>query len=233
MPSRLEIRRTPFIEDDNQKNYLFIRLPAGNLYYEYRKSEHRPAMRFVRRGIGAFLNQRARPIVIPPPADDEGMQINGHFFKHCENVFHRAYVAMLESKKIYTSPALLLADPDTDVPNFLNQLGDLFGNALRIVSPDAIEKYWGGKLDEFDEIVQHDGKRYHRRQITQSEQNNQVYDSGIPIHSFLDLLETHHPDQNMSYENYFRDLRRKAKTGEISPSPWPQEVLYPNQPHLF
>lgn len=233
MPSRLEIRRTSFIEGDDQKNYLFIRLPAGDLYYEYRKSEHRPAMRFVRRGIGAFLNQRARPIVIPPPADDEGMQIKGHFFKHCENIFHRAYVAMLESQKIYTSPALLLADPDTDVPNFLNQLGELFGNALRIVSPDTITKYWGGKLDEFDDIIRHDEKRYRRRQITWSEDNNPIYDSGIPVHSYLNLLETHPPDPNMSYEDYFRDLRKKTKTGEISPSSWPHEMLYPDQPRLF
>lgn len=190
-------------------------------------------MRFARDGIGAFVVKQALPIVIPPPADDEGMIIYNHFFKHAETVFHRGYVAILSNQTIFTSPALLLADSDTMVPDYFNQLGTFFGKKLRIVSPNAIQQHWGGKLDEFNEIVHHDGNRYRRRNMLWSNKNNQLYTSGIPIFQYLHLLETHPPHPRMTYEGYFDYLRKETKRGGINPSPWGIEELFPNQPRLF
>lgn len=232
MSSNLEIRRVIF-DDDDPNIHLSITTTDNNIHYTFNKREGRPAMRFAREGMDAFLTKRALPIIIPPPAEDDGMDIYNHFSSHAEKVFHRGYVTILSSQNIFTSPALLLADPDMTVPDFFEQLGDFFGRSLRIVSPDVIQKYWGGRLGEFDEIIHHDGKRYRRQPITWSNKNDRIYASGIPIFQYLDLIDTHPPHPRMTYEDYFRHLRREAKIGNIHPNPWRIEELFPNQPRLF
>lgn len=233
MPPTFEIRRVK-CDDDNPNIHLSITTSDNEMHYAFNKREGRPAMRFARVGIGAFVVKQALPIVIPPPADDDGIRTHNHFFAHSENVFYRGYVAILSGQHIFTSPALLLADSDaTTVPDFFIQLGDFFGKSLRIVSPNAIQKHWRGRLDEFDNIVHHDGQRYHRRFITWSNHNDKIYASGIPISRYLDLLQTHPPQPNMSYEAYFEYLRKETKRGGINPSPWSIEEVYPNHPRLF
>jgi len=190
-------------------------------------------MRFVRRGLAGFLRGYAKPIIIPPSEDDEGVHTNNHFTQWCENVFHRGYIGMLHGRYTYLSPAMCIADTDCRIPDYLDQLDAYFGRAIRIVPPDAVKKYWGGTPNEFDEIVWHDGIKYHRQPIHQSENNASVYASGIPVYQYLKYLDSHPPDPTMTYEAYFHELLCKAKQGYIQPSPWPETVLYPGQQRLF
>jgi len=220
-------------DPEDEHSWLTVPMPGGNLVYHYRRGEYRPAMRFIRWGIGGFLHNRNRPIIVPPPEDDEMMSVRNHFTGLCEEVFLRGYVAMIGKRRIFTSPATLVSDTDQHVPDYLDQLGSLFGRALRIVPPDAVSKYWGGRLEEFDEIAWQGERRYRRLRLIWSLNNDHVYRAGIPVFRFLELLESHPPDPLMSYEDYFRSLRTRAKTGEITPSPWPTEALHPDQPHLL
>jgi len=223
------------MQNEKKDGYSYLHVTLGNyiLPYTYKTEEWKPAMRFVRRGLAGFLQDYAKPIIIPPSEDDEGMNQYNHFTQWFETVFERGYIAMLHGKYTYLSPAILIADTEFRIPDYLDQLNTYFGRAIRIVPPDAIKKLWGGTLNEFDEIVWHDGEKYHRRPMRWSEQNKNVYAAGIPVSRYLDLLESHPPDPRMSYEDYFNDLKRKAKQGIILPSPWTEEVLYPGQPRLF
>ena len=146
-------------------------------------------------GIVRMREGGADAFFVPPPKGDEGTEANNYSPMPGDMGDHRrAYLVIKEEGsrgRVWCAPAIIFAEADDEeVGDFLERMKEMMGTRLFVVPQGTFLEETdqvGGRLDEFDSVVDQDGSHSVRRVRLRNSQR--VIGRSLSVDCFIDIAK--------------------------------------------
>lgn len=161
-------------------------------------------------GLECLHRNTAIAVFVPPPEGDDGL-IGPDPLVGKASHQDRAYLYVFSNEwpggetvtdysYAFSAPAFIFYQGGETITEFLSRIGEILGPTFRIVPCSVVSENWGGKPDEFGDRLIPNLRRDLGKNIL-------IYQAGISVVRYLELVRQYPTHGFTFYEEYFNYLR--------------------------